>query len=184
MLEEFLDVGFAVGAEVDEVGVFVNVEDEERNGTPNTALVVDPIGPNADVGGQGPMRLGYFCSSNRATQDRVIRRRGSALRYFRITSPIVPVAAAAAAVVFVFSPAVAASQGSIGMQMNGLGGSRGRHEAANVKQPKTITYHDKSNVGIEHQVTEMVKNQMQHNMALSIMASQMRLLETAISERL
>jgi len=51
------------------------------------------------------------------------------------------------------------------------------------KNPKTILYHDQSNVGIEHQVTEMVKNQMQHNLALTIMSSQFRLLQTAISER-
>ncbi len=51
------------------------------------------------------------------------------------------------------------------------------------KETKTILYHDQSNVGIEHQVTEMVKNQMQHNLALAIMNSQMRLLEAAISER-
>jgi len=48
---------------------------------------------------------------------------------------------------------------------------------------KTILYHDNSNVGIEHQVTEMVKNQLQHNIALSIMTAQFRLLQTAISER-
>jgi flagellar basal-body rod protein FlgB len=51
------------------------------------------------------------------------------------------------------------------------------------KDPKTILYHDKSNVGMEHQVTEMVKNQMQHNLALTLMTSQFRLLQTAISER-
>ena len=51
------------------------------------------------------------------------------------------------------------------------------------RDPKTILYHDDSNVGIEHQVTEMVKNQMQHNLALAILTSQMRLLEAAISER-
>jgi flagellar basal-body rod protein FlgB len=51
-------------------------------------------------------------------------------------------------------------------------------------EPKTILYHDDSNVGIEYQVTEMVKNQMQHNLALTIMSSQMQLLEVAISERL
>ena len=51
------------------------------------------------------------------------------------------------------------------------------------KNPKSILYHDDSNVGIEHQVTEMVKNQMQHNLALTIMTSQFRLLQTAISER-
>jgi flagellar basal-body rod protein FlgB len=48
---------------------------------------------------------------------------------------------------------------------------------------KTILYHDDSNVGVEYQVTEMVKNQMQHNLALTIMSNQMNLLETAISER-
>lgn len=49
--------------------------------------------------------------------------------------------------------------------------------------PKTLLYHDKSNVALEWQVTEMVKNQLQHNLALSIMASQFRLLQTAISGR-
>jgi flagellar basal-body rod protein FlgB len=47
----------------------------------------------------------------------------------------------------------------------------------------TILRHDDSNVGMEQQVSEMVKNQMQHNLALSIMNSQIRLLQTAISER-
>jgi len=64
------------------------------------------------------------------------------------------------------------------------GGDRAGITAETVAEPRTITYHDKSNVGIEYQVTEMVKNQMQHNMALSIMSSQMRLLQVAISERL
>ena len=49
------------------------------------------------------------------------------------------------------------------------------------QNPKSILYHDKSNVGLEHQVTEMVKNQMQHNLALTIMSSQFRLLKAAIS---
>lgn len=51
------------------------------------------------------------------------------------------------------------------------------------QNPKTIVYHDESNVGIEYQVTEMVKNQLQHNLALSILSSQFRLLQSAISER-
>ncbi len=51
------------------------------------------------------------------------------------------------------------------------------------KNPKTILYHDQSNVGMEHQVTEMVKNQLQHNLALSLMTSQFRLLQVAISGR-
>ncbi len=52
------------------------------------------------------------------------------------------------------------------------------------KDSKSILYHDDSNIAVEQQVTEMVKNQMQHNMALAIMASQFRLLQTAISERI
>jgi flagellar basal-body rod protein FlgB len=51
------------------------------------------------------------------------------------------------------------------------------------KDSKTILLHDKSNVGMEYQVSEMVKNQMQHNMALSIMSQQFRLLQAAVSEK-
>jgi flagellar basal-body rod protein FlgB len=51
------------------------------------------------------------------------------------------------------------------------------------KNPKTILHHDKSNVGMEYQVSEMVKNQMQHNMALSLLNEQFHLLQAAISER-
>ena len=47
---------------------------------------------------------------------------------------------------------------------------------------KTILRHDGDNVGMEYQVAEMVKNQLQHNMALEIMISQFRLLQAAISE--
>ncbi len=48
------------------------------------------------------------------------------------------------------------------------------------KHSKAILYHDLSNVDIEEQVTAMVKNQMQHNLALTIMNSQFRLLKAAI----
>ncbi len=51
------------------------------------------------------------------------------------------------------------------------------------KDPRSILFHDQSDDAVELQVTEMVKNQMQHNMALAIMTSQMRLLQAAISER-
>jgi flagellar basal-body rod protein FlgB len=47
----------------------------------------------------------------------------------------------------------------------------------------SILRHDGVNVSIEGQVTEISKNQVQHNMALAIMNSQFRLLNTAISER-
>jgi len=52
------------------------------------------------------------------------------------------------------------------------------------KNTKSILHHDKSNVGMEYQVSEMVKNQMQHNLALAVMNQQFRLLQTAIAGRL
>jgi flagellar basal-body rod protein FlgB len=48
---------------------------------------------------------------------------------------------------------------------------------------KSILYHDDSNVGIEHQITEITKNQAQHDLAMTILVSQFRLLQAAISER-
>jgi len=46
-----------------------------------------------------------------------------------------------------------------------------------------ILYHDNNNVGMEYQVTEMAKNNIEFNTALNIMRHQMLLLQTAISER-
>ncbi len=43
--------------------------------------------------------------------------------------------------------------------------------------------HDQDNVSLEQQVAEITKNQMQNSMALSILSSQFRLLQAAISER-
>jgi flagellar basal body rod protein FlgB len=37
---------------------------------------------------------------------------------------------------------------------------------------------------MEYQVSEMAKNQMQHNLAMSLLIQQFRLLETAVSGRL
>ena len=73
------------------------------------------------------------------------------------------------------------SMGSLGPV--GQMGVRNTPLAQVAKDAETILYHDDSNVGIEHQVTEMVKNQIQHNLALTIMGSQMQLLQVAISER-
>ena len=60
------------------------------------------------------------------------------------------------------------------------------HESfAEVKDSmKSILYHDESDVSLEKQIAAISKNQMQHNLALTIMMSQFRLLEAAISERL
>jgi flagellar basal-body rod protein FlgB len=49
------------------------------------------------------------------------------------------------------------------------------------KGSDVILRHDGGKVGMEHEVSEMVKNQLQHNLAMSILASQYRLLQTAIS---
>ena len=46
-----------------------------------------------------------------------------------------------------------------------------------------VLYHDNTNVSLEHQVNEMNKNQMLHSLAIQVMTSQMRLLQTAVSER-
>lgn len=48
---------------------------------------------------------------------------------------------------------------------------------------RSILYHDGSDDSLEQQVTEITKNQLLHNLAISIMTSQFRLLQTAISER-
>ena len=64
-----------------------------------------------------------------------------------------------------------------------LDGSHGSDLAEITKNSRTILYHDQSNVGVEYQVTEMVKNQLQHNLALALMTSQFRQLQTAISGR-
>lgn len=48
---------------------------------------------------------------------------------------------------------------------------------------KSILYHDNSDVSIEQQVAEISKNQAQHNLALSLMTAQFRLLRAAITER-
>lgn len=48
---------------------------------------------------------------------------------------------------------------------------------------RSILRHDQANVSMEEQVTEMVKNQMQHNLAITLMISQFRLLQTAVSEK-
>lgn len=55
---------------------------------------------------------------------------------------------------------------------------------AKVKESlNSILYHDDTNVSLERQVVEVIKNQGMHNMALTIMRSQFRLLQVAISER-
>lgn len=51
------------------------------------------------------------------------------------------------------------------------------------KDTPGILYHDQSQVGTEYQVSEMVKNRLQHNLAITILAHQFKLLQSAVSER-
>jgi len=79
--------------------------------------------------------------------------------------------------------AIRARHEPVGRSPGDLIGQDGSGLANAAKDPKTILHHDQSNVGMEYQVTEMAKNQLLHNVAMAIMASQFRLLGAAISER-
>ena len=48
---------------------------------------------------------------------------------------------------------------------------------------KDVLYHDQTNVSLEHQVNEAAKNQLMHSLAVTVMTSQFRMLQTAVSER-
>lgn len=47
----------------------------------------------------------------------------------------------------------------------------------------TLVYHDGTNLDIEEQASELTKNMLQYNLALSIMTSQFHTFEAVISER-
>jgi len=48
---------------------------------------------------------------------------------------------------------------------------------------KSLLYHDDSDNDLERQVAALTKNQMQYNLAVTIMTNQFRLLQAAISEQ-
>ena len=48
---------------------------------------------------------------------------------------------------------------------------------------KGLLRHDENNVGMEQQVNQVVKNQMEHNLAVAVMSAQFRLLRAAVTER-
>lgn len=48
---------------------------------------------------------------------------------------------------------------------------------------KGMLRHDDNNISMEQQVTEIAKNHAQHNLALSLMTAQFRLLRAAVTER-
>lgn len=51
------------------------------------------------------------------------------------------------------------------------------------KATEQVVFHDGSDVSLEHQVTEMAKNQHLHGLAITTMRSQFALLRAAITER-
>jgi flagellar basal-body rod protein FlgB len=55
--------------------------------------------------------------------------------------------------------------------------------AKELKDYKGMLRHDDNNSSLEEQVTEIAKNHAQHNLALSLMTAQFRLLRAAITER-
>lgn len=66
----------------------------------------------------------------------------------------------------------------------GLVNSRPGDPIRNVRASlENILYHDDTNIDLEKQVAEITKNQLLHNLALTVMTDQFKLLESAISER-
>ena len=66
----------------------------------------------------------------------------------------------------------------------GLAHSEANDPMRGVRQSlENIVYHDDTNIDLEKQITEITKNQILHNFALTVMTDQFRLLESAISER-
>ncbi len=62
--------------------------------------------------------------------------------------------------------------------------SRSHSQLATVAETvKGMLRHDDNNASLEEQVSEIAKNQAQHNLALSLMTAQFRLLRAAITER-
>lgn len=62
--------------------------------------------------------------------------------------------------------------------------ARGENKMATVSDSvKGMLRHDDNNTSLEVQISEIAKNQAQHNLALSLMTAQFRLLRTAITER-
>lgn len=73
---------------------------------------------------------------------------------------------------------------AINAQIAGKPTGAGRENWQQVHGVKNdILFHDNHDVSLETQVTEITKNQTQHNLALTIMNAQFRLLRTAVTER-
>jgi flagellar basal-body rod protein FlgB len=75
-------------------------------------------------------------------------------------------------------------------KMGGSDASQSANGFAELRKPGqhglewgNLVRHDEGDVNLEQQIAQLSKNQMQHNLALTIMTSQFRLLQAAITER-
>jgi flagellar basal-body rod protein FlgB len=84
-------------------------------------------------------------------------------------------AAATSRAPYPYADGVATSKSSVGRVSNEL--------ATVTDSVKGMLRHDDNNTSLEEQVSEIAKNQAQHNLALSLMTAQLRLLRAAITER-
>lgn len=65
----------------------------------------------------------------------------------------------------------------------GIVATDSRFDSAPRAAMQEVVYHDGSDVGLEHQVTQIAKNQHMHNLAVALMRNQFGVLQAAISER-
>jgi flagellar basal-body rod protein FlgB len=73
---------------------------------------------------------------------------------------------------------------AINAQLAGKPTGEGKENWQQVRDTKEdILFHDNHDVSLETQVTEITKNQTQHNLALTIMNAQFRILRAAVTER-
>lgn len=84
----------------------------------------------------------------------------------------------------VFGPLASGESGLMSLESQQVGFGKLDEEAlAGVKESmKSLVYHDGRDVSLESQVTELAKNQGLHNLAITLMSAQFRLMRSAISE--
>lgn len=83
----------------------------------------------------------------------------------------------------VLGPLSAGGSGLVQLEDNTGFGKFDPEALAGVRESmKSLVYHDGRDVSLESQVTQISKNQSLHNLALTLMSAQFRLMRSAISE--
>lgn len=84
----------------------------------------------------------------------------------------------------VLGPLSSGASGLVSLEAEQVGFGRFDAEALEgVRESmKSLVYHDQRDVSLESQVTELSKNQGLHNLAITLMSAQFRLMRSAISE--